>query len=155
MGKTVFCSAFPKLSGVRFGPVPIEEARGGISAHSHKVGARMIRKGAVLDDAAVAALREAGVEVRAFNRPRLDSPFGWLSRNHRKTVSVDGRVGFVSGLCVSDAWVGDPARGLAPWRDTGVEIRGPAVADLDAAFAQSWAEAGGDPRAALAEQAKV
>ena len=88
-------------------------------------------------------LREAGAEVRCFNPPRLDSPFGWLSRNHRKTVCVDGEVGFVSGLCVAKVWVGDPSRKLAAWRDTGVELRGPAVADLRAAFAQSWAEAGG------------
>ena len=32
----------------------------------------------------------AGVEVRRFNTPRIDSPVGWLSRDHRKTVSVDG-----------------------------------------------------------------
>ncbi len=91
------------------------------------------------------ALRRAGVEVRCFNRPRLDSPFGWLSRNHRKTVSVDGEVGYVAGLCIGQAWVGDPERGVPAWRDTGVEVRGPAVADLDAAFAQSWAFAGGKP----------
>ena len=88
-------------------------------------------------------LQRAGAEVRVFNRPRLDSPFGWLSRNHRKTISVDGEIGFVSGLCVGRDWVGDPAHHIAPWRDTGVEVRGPAVADLDAAFAQSWAYAGG------------
>ena len=87
-------------------------------------------------------LRAAGVEVRCFNRPRLDSPFGWLSRNHRKSVSVDGVVGFVAGLCVADAWAGDPRRGKEPWRDTGVEVRGPAVADIEAAFAQSWGYAG-------------
>jgi len=90
-------------------------------------------------------MRQSGVEVRCFNRPRLDSPFGWLSRNHRKTVCVDGAVGFVAGLCVGQAWMGDPARHMPPWRDTGIEIRGPAVADLEAAFTQSWAEAGGRP----------
>ena len=87
-------------------------------------------------------LRLAGVEVRCFNRPSFDSPFGWLSRNHRKSIGVDGRVGYVAGLCVGQAWVGNPAHGVAPWRDTGVEVRGPAVADLDAAFAESWAFAG-------------
>lgn len=90
-------------------------------------------------------LRAAGAEVRCFNRPRLDSPFGWLSRNHRKTVSVDGTVGFVAGLCVGDAWVGFPARRIPAWRDTGVAIQGPALADLDAAFAESWSHAGGQP----------
>ncbi|HKW54623.1 MAG TPA: phospholipase D-like domain-containing protein, partial [Stellaceae bacterium] len=89
-----------------------------------------------------ARLRDAGIEVRCFNRPSLDSPLGWLSRNHRKTVSVDGRIGFVSGLCVGRDWVGDAARGIAPWRDTGVEIRGPAVVDIERAFRRSWSAAG-------------
>ena len=64
---------------------------------------------------------------------------GLLSRDHRKLLSVDGRVAFISGLCVGDDWVGDPARGLPPWRDTGVRIEGPAVADAERAFAASWA----------------
>ena len=83
-------------------------------------------------------LAPAGAEVRCFNPPSLASPFGWISRDHRKMLAVDGQVGFVSGLCVSAKWTGDPARGTEPWRDTGVEIRGPAVADLEDAFAQVW-----------------
>src|SRR5689334_4578830 len=55
-------------------------------------------------------LREAGGDVRVFNPPRLASPLGWLSRDHRKTIVVDGEIGFVSGLCVSQRWVGDPAQ---------------------------------------------
>ncbi len=84
----------------------------------------------------------AGGMVRCFNAPQLDSPFGWLTRDHRKMVAVDGVVGFVTGLCVSSKWAGDPGRGYAPWRDTGIEIRGPAVADIERAFAQTWAAAG-------------
>jgi cardiolipin synthase len=87
-------------------------------------------------------LRAAGVEARCFNPPRFDSPFGWLSRDHRKMISVDGRIGFVAGLCVGQMWVGDERRGLEPWRDTGVEIVGPAVAEIDNAFAQMWALCG-------------
>ena len=45
---------------MKFGPVPLEEARGAIMAHSQRVGERMIRKGSVLDEAALTALREAG-----------------------------------------------------------------------------------------------
>lgn len=84
------------------------------------------------------ALEEAGVELRVFNPPSLGSPLGWISRDHRKMVAVDGRVGFVSGLCISQRWTGDPERGIAPWRDTGIEIRGPAVADVERAFKQVW-----------------
>ncbi len=89
-------------------------------------------------------LREVGVEVRCFNPPRLDSPLGWLGRDHRKLITVDERVGFVSGLCVGLMWVGDERKGVEPWRDTGIEVRGPAVAELERAFAQMW-EACGQP----------
>jgi cardiolipin synthase A/B len=84
------------------------------------------------------SLRSGGVEVRCFNPPRLDSPLGWLSRDHRKLLTVDSRISFVTGLCVGRRWVGDPARGIEPWRDTGVEIQGPGIADLERAFAQMW-----------------
>jgi cardiolipin synthase len=87
-------------------------------------------------------LRAAGGEVRAFNPPRLDSPFGWISRDHRKTIAIDADIGFVSGLCVSARWLGNPKKGVEPWRDTGIEIRGPAVADLEDAFARIWATTG-------------
>lgn len=87
-------------------------------------------------------LRRAGVEVRCFNRLRLGSPFGWMSRDHRKTLTVDGSIAFVSGLCVGRAWAGDAARGIEPWRDTGVAVRGPAVAEVERAFAAMWALTG-------------
>ena len=85
-----------------------------------------------------AMMRESGVDVRVFNPPRLDSPLGWFTRDHRKTIAIDGRIGFVSGLCVSSRWFGDPKHEHDSWRDTGIEIRGPAVAELERAFAQSW-----------------
>ena len=89
-------------------------------------------------------LRAAGVEVRCFNPPRMESPLSWLTRDHRKMISVDGRVAFVTGLCVGRGWIGYPDRGLEPWRDTGVVVRGPAIADIDLAFAQVW-ETIGEP----------
>jgi cardiolipin synthase len=89
-------------------------------------------------------LRAGGVDVRCYNPPRFDSPLGWLSRDHRKMIAIDRTVAFVTGLCVGQAWVGDPGRHIDPWRDTGVELRGPAVADCEAAFAEAWATAG-DP----------
>jgi cardiolipin synthase len=86
--------------------------------------------------------REAGVQLRAFNRPRLRDPLGILQRDHRKLVCVDGTVAFVGGFCVGVEWAGTPKQ--APWRDTGVEIRGPAAAAAGAAFGRIWAEMG-DP----------
>lgn len=102
------------------------------------------------------ALREAGVEVRCFNPPRFDSPFGWLSRDHRKVIVVDSKVAFVTGLCVGQRWLGDPSRGIEPWRDTGVEIRGPGVADVEHAFAHTWALAGSPiPAEALPDRVSI
>jgi cardiolipin synthase len=87
-------------------------------------------------------LREGGVDVRCYNPPRLDRPLGWIGRDHRKCLVVDGEVAFVTGLCVGRMWEGAPERGLAGWRDTGVEVRGPAVAEVAHAFADTWAATG-------------
>ena len=45
---------------MKFGAIPLDHARGGIMAHSQRVGQNMIRKGARLDEAAIEALRAAG-----------------------------------------------------------------------------------------------
>ncbi len=94
------------------------------------------------DRAFFVPLRAAGVAVRAFNPPRPESPLGWIGRDHRKLLVVDGRVGSISGVCISAKWLGDTAHGIAPWRDSGVVIEGPAVADIESAFRDSWAGLG-------------
>ncbi len=86
--------------------------------------------------------REAGAEVRAFNRPSIRDPFGVLQRDHRKMVCVDGSIAFIGGFCVGEEWAGDGKN--PPWRDTGVEIRGPAAAVCARAFERIWEEIG-DP----------
>lgn len=97
-------------------------------------------------------LRAGGVDVRCYNPITLESPFGWVSRDHRKTITVDGRVGFVTGLCVGRMWVGVPEKKIEPWRDTGIEVRGPSVANIEQAFAQVWNMTGEDlPAGEIAE----
>jgi phosphatidylserine/phosphatidylglycerophosphate/cardiolipin synthase-like enzyme len=88
-------------------------------------------------------LVDAGGEVRCMNPPRLGDLLAWTRRDHRKLITVDGEVAFVAGLCIGEAWEGDPEGRRPPWRDTGVEIRGPVVADAERAFADSWVAAGG------------
>jgi len=87
-------------------------------------------------------LRESGVDVRSFNPPRLDQPLGWVARDHRKCLIIDGDTAFVTGLCVGKMWEGAPEKSRAPWRDTGVVLCGPAVAEVAQAFADSWAATG-------------
>jgi cardiolipin synthase len=87
-------------------------------------------------------LSDGGVEVRCYNSFQIVNPLRWISRDHRKVLCVDGEVAFTGGLCIGHDWVGDPAHGIPPWRDTAIEIRGPAVAHINAAFDDSWEAAG-------------
>jgi cardiolipin synthase len=85
----------------------------------------------------------AGGDVRVFNPPRLAAALAWTTRNHRKYICVDGRVTYIGGLCIGQMWAGRPERHQDPWRDTGVEISGPATAHGERGFAASWTFAGG------------
>jgi cardiolipin synthase A/B len=87
-------------------------------------------------------LGRAGVEIRAVNPPTLGSPLGVIQRDHRKLLAVDGEYASTGGVCISDGWlVTSPETGL-PYRDTAVSIHGPAVADVERAFAGVWDETG-------------
>ena len=133
-------------TGQRFAAALAERARAGVRVRViyDWVGGLGLGSHQVLEP-----VTAAGGEVRVFNAPSPLSPFGWMQRDHRKMMAVDGRIGFVSGLCVSSRWNSDAANGIAPWRDTGIAITGPAVADIERAFAQVWAATG----APLAEDA--
>jgi cardiolipin synthase A/B len=87
-------------------------------------------------------LRAVGGEVRTYNPISVTSPFGWVSRDHRKLLVVDSDVGFVSGICISGKWLGNLARRVPAWRDTGIAVRGPAVRALAVAFADNWVSLG-------------
>jgi cardiolipin synthase A/B len=88
-------------------------------------------------------LVRAGGQVRVINPPSVRAALGWIRRDHRKLVTVDGRIAFISGLCIGEMWEGYPDKGLEPWRDTGVAITGPAVAHAERAFAETWRMTGG------------
>lgn len=88
------------------------------------------------------ALIDAGGSVRTYNPPSLGSPLGWLSRDHRKLLVVDSSIGFLGGVCVSAKWLGNSKEKIEPWRDTGVAVRGPAVLELVASFADTWGRLG-------------
>jgi cardiolipin synthase len=84
---------------------------------------------------------DAGVRIASFN------PLHWYSieeinyRTHRKILVVDGRMAFTGGAGVADQWLGN-AHDRDHWRDTHVQVEGPAVTQLEAAFYENWAETG-------------
>ena len=63
-------------------------------------------------------------------------------RNHRRILVVDGRVGFTGGTGVGARWMGD-GRQEGHWRQTDVQIEGPVVRLLQAAFVENWRGATG------------
>lgn len=85
------------------------------------------------------SLRAGGVDVRVVNPPQAFDPLAVLRRDHRKLLAVDGTYASVGGVGVADAWLQhDEDTGL-PYRDTCVAVSGPAVADIEEAFAGVWA----------------
>jgi cardiolipin synthase len=83
-------------------------------------------------------LRAGGVEVHPFatNR-RFINRFQLNFRNHRKIVVVDGERAFVGGHNVGVEYLGGHPP-LSPWRDTHIELRGPAVASVQFVFTEDW-----------------
>lgn len=91
-----------------------------------------------LPSAYLANLRGAGVQISNFHaRRRSRNRFQINFRNHRKIVVVDGETGFIGGLNVGDEYMGR-SRKFGHWRDTHMRIDGPAVAQLQLAFAEDW-----------------
>jgi cardiolipin synthase len=89
-------------------------------------------------------MREAGVQVKAVNPPASGPPLGFIRRDHRKLLVVDGEYASTGGVCIADGWlVRSPDTGL-PYRDTAVSVRGPVVADINRAFTSLWAEQVGE-----------
>jgi cardiolipin synthase len=97
-------------------------------------------------------LRAQNVEVREF-RPLnpIKTPEVWKlqNRDHRKIIVVDGHIGFTGGINIDSTYESastskpGPDRGLEDgWRDTHIEIQGPAVTQLQTLFVESWHQAG-------------
>jgi phosphatidylserine/phosphatidylglycerophosphate/cardiolipin synthase-like enzyme len=134
-------------------------------------GARPLRD--LLDDLAeridVRVLLWAGAPVHAFTPDRgeirkirdeltrgtrlrcaLDDRERPMHCHHEKLVIVDGEVAFVGGVDLTSLG-GDrfdtsahPWRGHLGWHDAAARVRGPAVADVEAHFAQRWREVAGE-----------
>jgi cardiolipin synthase A/B len=68
-------------------------------------------------------------------------PFTLNLRNHRKLLVADGEVGFVGGRNIADEYRLDRVERSRRWYDAMMEVRGPAVDQLQDVFVQDWCTA--------------
>ena len=88
-------------------------------------------------------LETGGCRVAWYNPIRWSSLWRTNHRTHRKSLIIDGCIGFTGGAGIADMWKGD-ARNPKEWRDTQVRLEGPAVTPLQTGFAQNWVQATGE-----------
>ncbi len=96
--------------------------------------------GSSLSRAAKRRMTNAGIDHYPF-MPVLFSKFTRKAnyRNHRKIVIIDGHIGFLGGINVSDDYVNSPNQDPADyWRDTHLRIEGHAVKSLQAQWLLNW-----------------
>lgn len=96
-----------------------------------------------LGDEAYTVMTTAGCEIAWYMPIRWYTVGRFNNRTHRKTLVVDGRVGFTGGAGIADHWRGT-ATPPDQWRDMMFRLEGPAVALLLSGFAQNWLRTTGE-----------
>ena len=87
-------------------------------------------------------LRAAGIVAEPFRPIRLSTLHLAQNRSHVRGIVIDSKVGWTGGFGIDDKWLGD-GHSNGSWRETNVRFEGPAVRQLQAAFAAAWVEATG------------
>lgn len=94
-------------------------------------------------------LRDAGInalEYNPLNPAKAREKWILAHRDHRKILIVDGKVAFTGGVNISNVYSSSSSSPKHPeknmkeaWRDTDVQIEGPAVAEFQKLFLDTWA----------------
>jgi cardiolipin synthase len=98
-------------------------------------------------------LRDGGIHVVEFNPQNPLKAHGkWrlAKSDHRKILIVDGKVALTGGVNISQVYSSGPSgtggekEAEMPWRDTDVQIEGPAVAEFQKLFLDTWEKQNGE-----------
>lgn len=119
--------------GKQFADALAERARAGVKVHVllDWVGS------AKMEESYLTEMKHAGVEIEKFHKPHWYNLARLNNRTHRKLLVVDGQVGFTGGVGIAPAWTGH-AQDPDHWRDSHYQVRGPAVAQMQATFLDNW-----------------
>ena len=100
-------------------------------------------------------LKDAGaalIEFHPLNPLSGGNPFHLNVRDHRKLLVVDGHVAITGGINIDRNYTGISSGVLQEakhdWRDTDIEIKGPAVQGLQQLFLDTWKSHGGTDKGA-------
>ena len=128
--------------GRKSGDVLIEKVRAGVQVNViyDSVGSSGTPEAYLTD------LKNAGVNVVDFNPANPLEAHGAYApnnRDHRKIMVVDGTIAIIGGVNLSEVYSSTPFHSdehTSPtqWKDTDVQIEGPAVADLQRLFLATW-----------------
>ncbi|MEO7297080.1 MAG: phospholipase D-like domain-containing protein [Verrucomicrobiota bacterium] len=120
--------------GEEFKKAFIERAAAGVKVKLIADGMGTVK----LKNEDVEALEKGGVRFVKVGRDRWYKPrLNVNHRTHRKLMVVDGKIGFIGGVCIADKWMGD-AQEPDHWRDTHFRVEGPAVRQMQGVIAQNW-----------------
>jgi len=110
----------------------IEKAKEGINV---RVNYDYVASG--ITNKSINKMKDAGIEIFPFMPvwfPNLTRKLN--HRNHRKIVVIDGKIGYVGGVNVSDEYVNPCDRGY--WRDTHLRLEGNIVKSIQSHFLLNW-----------------
>ena len=113
-------------------------ARAGVSVHVLLDWVGSMR----MDESLLQTMRDAGVEIERYHPPHWYEFTRLNNRTHRKSLVVDGKIGFTGGVGIADKWSGS-AQDPDHWRDTHFRVRGPVVAQIQATFMDNWMQTRG------------
>ena len=88
-------------------------------------------------------LEDAGCHLAWYNPIRITRLRRINNRTHRKSLLIDGWVGYTGGAGIADHWTGH-AQDDKHWRDLQIRMEGPAVRPLQSGFAHNWLECTGE-----------
>ncbi len=125
--------------GLRFAKALAAKAKAGIPVKIllDSIGSASIGR-TILD-----TLQGGGCHIAWYNPIHWYSIGRFNNRTHRKSLIIDGRLGFTGGAGIADHWLGH-AQDADHWRDMQVRVEGPAVTPLQFGFAQNWLESTGE-----------
>ncbi len=126
--------------GTEFREALIERSRHGVEV---RVLLDAIGSKSKLESTDIDAMRHGGVNLDLYHPLRAWMLNRLNNRTHRRILVVDGRIGFTGGAGIADEWLGN-ADAKEHWRETHVQVEGPVVAQLQAAFLDNWSEVRGE-----------